>query len=238
MLDSQLLIPQHLGIIMDGNGRWATKRGLPRHIGHYYGRKTLMKLTKESINLNIKFLSVYAFSTENWGRPMKEVDLIFNFNHNEGLNNMFELQEYGTKVIFISRYNTRLSDNLQASITKIHNNNKTSYKMILFVHIDYGGRVEIVDTTKKIAKLVLEKSITIDDIDENLFSQYLYYPDMPNVDLLIRTAGEKRISNFLLWQTAYTELIFYDKFWPSMTKKDIYNAIIEYSKRERRYGEI
>jgi undecaprenyl diphosphate synthase len=236
----KLNIPNHLAIIMDGNARWAKSRGLPIQIGHKNGAKNLKKIAENCIDLGVKILSVYAFSTENWDRPKQEVDYLL-----ELLEDYLdqEKEQFIKKniTLVISGNLDRVDTKLRNKITEIanyttQNNLNKKQNLILNVAFSYGSRQEIVDATKKIIKAIEDKKINIDEIDENLFASNLYQSDFPDPDLLIRTAGDQRLSNFFLWQSAYCELYFTKVFWPDFNKKTLLEAIKNYNQRDRKYG--
>ena len=192
-------LPQHIGIIMDGNGRWAKKRGLPRSAGHSAGADSLKKIITEANNLGVKYITVYAFSTENWKRPKEEVDYLMSL----------------------------LLDYL-----------RNAEKIVMNIALNYGGREEIVNAVKNICKDVKDGKQNVDDIDDEVFSSYLYTANQPDVDLLIRTSGEQRLSNFMLWQVSYAEMWFTDKLWPDFKPADLHKAIIDFQNRGRRFGGV
>ena len=224
-------IPYHVAIIMDGNGRWAKSRGKNRLIGHKKGLESLIEVLYACLDLNVKVVTVYAFSTENWRRPFEEIT---------GLMTLFEFffnREFKTikkdriKVIH-SGCRDKLSPKILKIIDKMVNDTKDNDRAILNLCIDYSGRSEIIEAIKK----YYSDDNTTDNLNEESFSKYLFHPDIPDPDLLIRTSGEKRLSNFLLWQSAYSELYFSDVLWPDFNKEELHKAIFEYQKRERRFG--
>lgn len=223
-------LPKHLAIILDGNGRWAKKRGLPRSAGHKKGADNLIKIVKYCSEIGIKNLTVYAFSTENWSRPKEEVEYLMSLmmNHLKGLSN--KLSKYNIKFKVIGE--KRLLDNIilnKINEVEINSNNNTG--MILNIAFNYGSKDEIINAIKGLIKdnVIISK--------ENI-DKYLYTSESGNVDLLIRTSGEQRISNFLLWQIAYAELYFSNVYWPDFNKKELNKALESYSNRNRRYGGI
>ena len=232
---AEIKIPSHIAIIMDGNSRWAKSKKLPLAVGHKTGSKNLQKITESCIEFGVKNLTVYAFSSENWDRPKKEVDYLMSLVEEYLDKEAKPLIEKGVKII-ISGNLQRLSDKIKSKITKLEEATKNNSALTLNVAFSYGSREEIISATKNIALAVSKGDINIADIDENLISQNLYSPKIPDPDLLIRTAGDLRVSNFLLWQIAYSELYFTKKYWPDFSKKDLWAAIIEFNKRERRYG--
>lgn len=227
---------KHLGIIMDGNGRWATKRKMNRSCGHREGSKTLEKLCIHISSLDIKYLSVFAFSTENFKRDKEEVDFLMNLFIEMFNKNFKKLHNKGIKVIFSGR-----RDNLREDVIKsmdyITNLTKDNTNLVLNVCLNYGGHSEIVDATKKICKLVNDKVINIGDINEEVFNNNLYQ-NLPPIDLLIRTSGEYRISNFMLWQLSYSEFYFTNTLFPDFNEDELDKALYEYNNRERKFGGV
>ncbi len=230
---AELHVPQHVAIILDGNGRWARKRLLPRSAGHSAGAKTVEDCCEWAWDLGIKYLTVYAFSTENWKRSDEEVAYLMNL-----------LRDYMKTCLVRSRKNnmrvrvigdkSRLDEDLRASIDELENESASFTGLNFTVAINYGGRDEIVRAVKRIA----ESATGADRIDEELISSYLDTSDIPDPDLIIRTSGEQRISNFLLWQLAYSEFYFTDVLWPDFSKKELIKAIEYYSQRNRRFGGV
>ncbi len=227
--------PKNIAIIMDGNGRWAQQRNKNRTSGHKEGVKTLKKIVKAAANLNVESLTVYAFSTENWKRPKAEVDFLLTLMKQTMRNEVEELIEKGVKVKFIGRKDS-LSKKLTEEIDYIEKNSFHNKKLTLNIAFNYGGRAEITDAAKKIAEAYKENKLTLDQFDESNFSNYLYNKELKDIELLIRTGGDMRLSNFLLWQSAYAELYFTDKFWPDFEEEDLIKAIQEFKQRERRFG--
>jgi len=227
--------PKNIAIIMDGNGRWAQQRNKNRTSGHKEGVKTLKKIVKAAANLNLESLTVYAFSTENWKRPKAEVNFLLTLMRQTMRNEVEELIEKGVKVKFIGRKDA-LSKNLTDEIEYIEQCSTNNKKLTLNIAFNYGGRAEITDAAKKLAEAYKADKLTLDQFDEDDFSDYLYNNKLQEVELLIRTGGDMRLSNFLLWQSAYAELYFTDKFWPDFEEKDLIKAIEEFKQRERRFG--
>ena len=222
-------IPSHIAIIMDGNGRWAEKQNLSRTEGHRKGVENLKKIVKHVSQLNISYLTLYAFSTENWKRPGQEVDFLMKLFEQSLAQNGNELNENNVKVKIIGRKENLTSELIQ-EINNIENLTSSNSSLNLNIAFNYGGRAEIVDTVKKISKKNMDMdSLTIEDFQNNLYVSR-------EVDLLIRTGGDMRISNFLLWQVAYAEIFITDTFWPDFGTKDLNKAIESYKKRERRFG--
>jgi undecaprenyl diphosphate synthase len=227
-------IPRHVAIIMDGNGRWAKQRGLPRIAGHREGVNSIIEIMKACHELNIKYLTLFAFSTENWSRPESEVKALMNLLNDFIDTKANELHKYKIRLRVIGRI-LDLPVPIQRKIVSLSKATKR-YKRQLILALSYGGRDEIVDATKRIATLVKKGKISPDRITRKTISRYLYAPDVPEPDLLIRTSGEIRISNFLLWQIAYTELYFTKVLWPDFRKAEFVKALKAYSLRKRRFG--
>ncbi len=228
-------IPRHIAIIMDGNGRWANKRLLPRTMGHREGMKAIKRVVKACIEIKVPALTLYAFSTENWRRPTSEVsylmDLLIEFLNRE----LQELHENHIKINVLGDYHSlppKCVNEIERA-QKLTQNNKA---MAFNLAINYGSRTEIVRGVKRWGQDLASGQTNIDDLDEELFSSYLYTHDLPDPDLLIRTAGEFRLSNFLLWQVAYTELWVTDVTWPEFTREHLLQAISDFAKRDRRFG--
>lgn len=230
-------IPIHIGIILDGNGRWAKKRGLPRIMGHAMGIKRIEAIIPEVKRLGTKVLTIYAFSTENWNRPHDEVDYLMNEAKKLYERLISRIDELEYNVLVIGEKPTDRSDLLEKieELNKFGNKNKD---FTLCVAFNYGGQKELVSVAKKISELVLNGNLNIDDINEQVIENHLYTKDLPPVDLMIRTSGEMRISNFLLWQNAYAEMYFPKLYWPDFDREALYDAIEEYQKRNRRFGKI
>ena len=230
-------LPNHIAIIMDGNGRWAKSNGLPRLEGHRSGVRTVRKITQASAELGIEHLTLFTFSSENWNRPLLEVNALMKLLtisiHNE-INKMMENNIRFTFIGNIQKFNAKIQNELSDAYQKTKHNTGLNLNLAL----SYGGRQEILEATKKILLDIKSEKINIEDIDEKLFSNQLYTKNIKDPDLLIRTGGEFRISNFLLWQIAYSEIYVTKQYWPEFTEKDLNKAIIEYQKRERRYGNI
>lgn len=230
-------LPRHIGIIMDGNGRWAKKRGLPRSAGHRMGAKVLEQITRDAGHLGIRYLTVYAFSTENWKRPKEEVDALMKLL-SEYLDDYKRLiGDEDIRVKIIGSYDG-LSEDIIAKIKNIEEQTKNNSAITLNIALNYGGRDELVFAMKKIASDVKDGNINIDDIDEDMISESVYTNYMPDPDFIIRPSGEYRLSNFLLWQSAYSEFWYSDILWPDFTRDDLIRAIIDFQKRNRRYGGV
>jgi undecaprenyl diphosphate synthase len=222
---------QSVAIIMDGNGRWARGRGLPVAEGHRAGTKALRKAVEAAIDLDVESLAVYAFSTENWSRTRDEIDTLMEI-FGETIDREFpDLVRQGVRVRFIGRRD-RAPEELQRKMASLERQTTENTRLRLWIAFDYGGRAEIVEAARKL----VESGVEPREIDENVFAANLYAPDMPDPDLLIRTSGELRVSNFLLWQLAYTELVFVDSHWPDFSPKDLEAALSAYARRRRRFG--
>ncbi len=230
-----LPFPKHVAIIMDGNGRWARTHGLPKISGHKRGAESVKTAIKWAVKKEIKFLTLFGFSSENWNRPNDEVRDLMSLLELYLKSEMDELNSEGVRFRVIGDKHS-LGIKITKLIEKSERQTKKNDRLNLTVALSYGGRAEIVETTKKISNLFKRGDIKFSDIDENLFSSNLYTNDIPDPDLLIRTSGEKRISNFLLWQLAYTELVFIDTLWPDFSDADFDFSISEYQRRDRRYG--
>lgn len=224
-------IPNHVAIIMDGNRRWAHEKGLPTLVGHKKGYDKFREMGEACLERGIKILTVYAFSTENWNRSKKEINYLMNLLKNAVTKHSKELHKKDIKLQILGRI-SRLPQDLQEAIKKAVELTKNNKKGILNIALNYGGHAEIIDAVKSI----MNDKVSAQKVDESLFEKYLYTAGMPQVDLLIRTGGEMRISNFLPWQLAYAELYFTPKYWPDFTEKDLDDALVDYNKRERRMG--
>ncbi len=230
-------LPHHIAIIMDGNGRWAKKRLLPRLAGHRAGRESVRAVVRTCARIGIKYLTLYAFSLENWQRPAAEVQGLMSFFEEVLKKEYLELDEHGVQLRAVGRLQALPDSTLRAldeTIAKLKHNER----LILTLAISYGGRSEIVDGVKKLMDDVIRGDIKKNDIDDAFFRKYLYDPSIPDPDLLVRTSGELRISNFLLWQIAYTEIYVTDVLWPDFREKDLIESIKAFQRRERRFGII
>jgi len=228
-------LPKHLAIIMDGNGRWAKQKGLLRAFGHENGTKSVRLAVETCAKLGIDNLTLYAFSTENWNRPKLEVDLLMKLLINSLKNELKTLTENNIRLHAIGNLDM-LPKSAKKELSEVIETTKTNTRMTLTLALSYGSREEIISVVKEISEKVKNNIISIDSIDESIINQHLYTRNLPDVDLLIRTSGEHRISNFLLWQIAYAELYFTSVLWPDFKEEDLYEAIISYQKRERRFG--
>ena len=230
-------LPNHVAIIMDGNGRWAKQRHLNRSYGHIEGVKRVEEIVKAAHQMGIKVLTIYAFSTENWNRPADEVSMLMSTLINALNQKIRNLHDSGICVKFIGR-RTGVPDAVLSSMDAAETLTKANAGMVLNIAFNYGARVEIIDAIKTIAQAISNKQMAVDDIDEEAFSRALYTAGQPDPDLLIRTSGEKRISNFLLWQLSYAELYLTEKYWPEFTSQEFKKAIDDYQGRQRRYGAV
>ena len=234
---TDLNLPSHIGIIMDGNGRWAKKRGLPRKAGHRQGAKTFRTITRYCSDIGVKYLTVYAFSTENWKRPQEEVDALMSL-FKSYLNEALEDFKDDSIVVKFIGDKSGFNDELRELMIENEESSKDRDGMVLNIAMNYGSRDEIVRAVRNISEDVRNGKISSDDITENLFSNYLYTAGQPDPDLIIRPSGEYRISNFMLWQAAYTEFVIMNKLWPDFEKSDLDEAINIYSQRNRRFGGV
>lgn len=230
-------IPNHVAIIMDGNGRWAKKRFLPRTAGHQEGMKRVMDIVEVAKKLNIKYLSLYAFSTENWKRPQEEIDGLMKILVYYIRSELEKIHENNIRIQVMGDI-TKLPKTPREEIEKAIEKTKNNSKMILNIGLNYGGRDEIIYGIKNILEDIKMGKIDEDDITTELFSKYIYTQNLPDPDLLIRPSGELRLSNFMLYQIAYTEFWFSDVYWPDFKEEHFYKAIIDYQKRNRRFGGI
>lgn len=228
-------IPEHIAIILDGNGRWAKKRGMPRTYGHQKGVENIKIIAIAASEMGIRALSVYAFSTENWSRPKSEVDFLMKLPGEFEKRFKDEFKKHDIKVVFSGRKTHLSKENLEI-LERITSNTKDRQGLTLNICFDYGSRAEIIEAVKEIAKEIKTGKIGIEQIDESVLESFLYTKNLPKLDLLIRPSGEIRLSNFLLWQAAYAELYFCETFWPAFSKKDLEKAIIDFNKRDRRFG--
>ena len=230
-------IPRHVAVIMDGNGRWAERRGLDRVQGHRAGIEAVRATVRAAHELGVRFLTLYAFSTENWSRPKGEVDALMGLLEHYLEAEIEELDRNGIRLRAIGRLD-RLPELARAKLDEALHRTRDNGEMTVVFALSYGGRTEIVDAARKLARDVEQGKLDPEQIDEKTFGAYLYDPELPDPDLLIRTGGEARVSNFLLWQIAYAELHVTDVMWPDFRKSDLVEAIWDYQQRERRYGLI
>jgi undecaprenyl diphosphate synthase len=224
-------VARSIAIIMDGNGRWARRRRLPVAAGHRAGTRALRRTVEAAIDLGVQSLCVYAFSTENWSRPEDEVDALMSIFVETIERELPDLKRQGVRTRFIGRRD-RATPELKAKMSALEEETGTNERLQLWIAFDYGGRAEIVEATRRI----VEEGIEPRDVDENAIASRLYAPEMAEPDLLIRTSGELRVSNFLLWQLAYTELVFVDTLWPDFSERHLRQALAEYAGRRRRFG--
>lgn len=229
-------VPTHVGIIMDGNGRWAKKRGLPRKFGHREGVKTFRKITRHAKKIGIKYLTLYAFSTENWKRPKDEVDAIMEL-FDKNLDEVRDFIEENIRVRFIGD-RTMLTPSLQKKMKSVEEDSKDFDSMTLILAINYGGQDEITRAVRSIAGRVKAGGLEPEEISSDIIEHSLDTGDIPPVDLIIRPSGEQRLSNFLIWQSAYAEYIFSDILWPDYRPEDLEDAVCEFMKRNRRFGGV
>ncbi|MFM8212485.1 MAG: isoprenyl transferase [Actinomycetes bacterium] len=233
---SSTFIPNHVAIVMDGNGRWAKERGLPRTAGHEAGELALLDAVYGALEIGVKYLTVYAFSTENWKRSPDEVKFLMNFNREVIHRRVEEMNQFGIKVRWAGR-EARLWKSVVDELKKAERKTSKNDQLTLTMCVNYGGRAEIVDAVTEIARDVKTRKLRPDSISEKKLKKYLYEPNMPDVDLFLRTSGEQRTSNFLLWQSAYAEMVFMDVLWPDFDRRHLWQAIEIYAKRERRFGD-
>ena len=230
-------LPVHIGIIMDGNGRWAKKRRLPRSAGHAAGAKTFEKVVEYAGNIGIKIVTVYAFSTENWRRPKEEVNALMNLLEDYLDNGLQRLAGRDVRVHFIGD-ESAFSEEFQRKLRHMEKATEKNGGLLLNVALNYGSRAELTTAMKKIAEKVKSGELNPEEITEDTISQHLYTEGQPDPDLIIRPSGEFRLSNFLMWQGAYSELWFSDCLWPDFSKEDLIRAISDYQKRNRRFGGV
>lgn len=229
------LIPHHVALVMDGNGRWARERGLPRTKGHEAGERALFDVVEGAIQIGVKELSAYAFSTENWRRSPEEVRFLMGFNRDVIRRRRDEMNQMGVRVRWVGRPQ-RLWKSVIEELQVAEEMTKKNRVLTLNMCVNYGGRAEIADAAAALARDVAHKKIRADQVNERTFAKYLDEPKMSDVDLFLRSSGEQRTSNFLIWQSAYAEMVFLDVLWPDVTRATLWNAIEIYSQRERRFG--
>jgi undecaprenyl diphosphate synthase len=227
-------IPRHVAIVMDGNGRWAAQRGLPRTKGHEAGERALYDVVEGALEAGLPYLTVYAFSTENWTRPVSEVRFLMNFNRTLIRKRRDELHDRGVRIRFLGRRDRRLPRSVQREMDEAERMTRANAKLTLQIALNYGGRAEIVDAVRHLA----QKGVTGTRITERSIARRLYLPDAPDPDLVIRTSGEMRISNFLIWEAAYSELWFTPVLWPDFNREHLFEAIRDFQKRDRRFGGV
>ena len=228
---------RHIAIIMDGNGRWAKKRNLPRSAGHKKGAETLQRIASAAADLGIEYLTVYAFSTENWKRDQAEVDYLMNLLREYLKSEFKEVKEKGARILFIGE-RQMLAPDIVAAMERLEKETAENKKFTFCIALSYGSRAEILSAVKKIGNELREGKLTTEDLTEGKFSKFLYTADIPDPDILIRTSGEQRISNYLLWQIAYSELFFTKTLWPDFSAEELRKIVEEFNLRERRYGKV
>ncbi len=234
---SDIVLPEHIGIIMDGNGRWAKKRGLPRSAGHTAGAQTFRKIARYCSDIGIRYLTVYAFSTENWRRPKDEIDALMKLFKQYLQEAIRDFKDDSIVLRFLGD-RSAFSLDLLALMEENEAESKDRDGMVLNIAMNYGGRAEMIHAMRDIAQKVADGTVKPDDIDEQMVSDHLYTKGEPDPDLIIRPSGENRTSNFLLWQSAYAEYVIMDVLWPDFKEKDLDAALIEYAKRNRRFGGV
>ena len=227
-------VPAHVAAVMDGNGRWAKQRGLKRTEGHAAGEEALFDAVEGALELGIEWFTVYAFSTENWRRPLDEVRFLMNFNEGILMRHRDQLNEWGVRIRFAGRRDWRVPRRVLKRIEESEALTRRNKRMTFTIAFNYGGRAEIVDAVKAI----VAARVPADKVSEKLIKAHLYDADMPDPDVMIRTSGEFRISNFLLWELAYSELVFTEVLWPDFRREDLFAAVAEYQRRDRRFGAI
>ncbi|WP_240503482.1 isoprenyl transferase [Natranaerobius trueperi] len=230
-------VPKHIAIIMDGNGRWAKAKGLPRVAGHRQGVEAIKRVSEICQELGVQYLTLFAFSTENWKRPKSEVDFLMSLPQEYLKRELNNLKKNNIKITVMGDLHSlpsKTREVVENGIEETRNNTSLNMNFAL----NYGGRKEIIDTCRKLAKKVADKEIDVSDITEEFFSNYLYSPHIPDPDLLVRTSGELRISNFLLWELAYSEFWFDDVLWPDFQKESLLQAVLDYQNRKRRFGKV
>jgi undecaprenyl diphosphate synthase len=231
-------MPRHVAIVMDGNGRWAQRQGLKRTDGHAAGEEALFDTVEGALEIGLQWMTVYAFSTENWRRPLDEVRFLMRFNESLLLRRRDDLNERGVRVRFIGRRGGRVPGRVRQHIADTEALTAKNRRMTLTFAFNYGGRAELVDAVRDIAEEAQRGKLRPGSIDERTIARHLYAPDMPDPDVLVRTSGEYRISNYLLWELAYAELVFTDVLWPDFRRDDLFAAIREFQSRSRRFGAI
>ncbi|MGZ7497110.1 isoprenyl transferase [Corynebacterium sp. ZY180755] len=228
-------LPKHIALVMDGNGRWAQQRGLKRTEGHKVGEAVLLDMVQACLAMGVPYLSAYAFSTENWRRSAEEVRFLMGFNRDVIHRQRDTLHKWGVRVVWAGR-RPRLWRSVIRELKETEELTKNNTKMTLVMCVNYGGRAEIVDSVREIGKKIQRGELNPEDITEKNFSSFLYDPRMPDVDLFLRPSGEQRTSNFLLWQSAYAEMVYQNKLFPDYTPQDLFDAVEEYARRDRRFG--
>jgi undecaprenyl diphosphate synthase len=227
-------VPRHVAIVMDGNGRWAQRRGLPRTEGHAAGEASLLDTVYGAISCGVKVLTVFAFSSENWRRPVDEVRFLVNFNRDLLERRQDELHEDGVRIVFSGRRDWRVPRGVLSRMDKAAALTQNNKVMTLNIAFNYGGRAEIVDAVRAL----IDEKVPAKKIDDKAISAHMYHPELPDPDLIIRTSGEYRLSNFLLWEISYSEFVFSDVLWPDFRREHLFGAIEEFQHRERRFGGV
>lgn len=230
-------IPRHVAIIMDGNGRWARERLLPRPIGHRNGMKSVREVVEGALEVGVEMLSIFAFSQENWQRPAVEVAALMSLLEEFIQREADELEQQGVQVRFLGELD-RLAPAAAAAVNKVVTQTAACSKLRLNIFVSYGSRAEILRAVRAVATDVKERRLSVEQVDESVFSEKMFTVGCPDPDLLIRTSGEQRISNFLLWQLAYTELFISPVLWPDFSRRELYEAILDYQQRDRRFGRV
>jgi undecaprenyl diphosphate synthase len=230
------LVPKHIAVIMDGNGRWARQRGLPRTAGHEHGEAALLDVVKGAIEAGVKAISAYAFSTENWQRSPDEVRFLMGFNRDVIRRRRDEMHAMGVCVRWAGR-RPRLWASVVKELQVAEEMTRDNNVLTLTMCVNYGGRAELADAAAKLARMAVDGRVKPEKIDERAFAKALYVPELPDVDMVLRTSGEQRFSNFMLWQAAYAEMVFMDVLWPDVDRHTLFEAIDIYARRDRRYGQ-
>ena len=236
-MSEELKMPRHVAIILDGNGRWAKSKGMPRNYGHVQGAKTVEVICEEAYRMGIQYLTVYAFSTENWNRPQDEVDALMKLLRNY-MKTCLQTAKKNRMCVRVLGEKSRLDEDIRTRIAELEEATKDNDGLHFQIAINYGGRDEIVTAARSLAAKAAAGEISPEDIDEAEFARHLFAPDMPDADFIIRPSGEYRLSNFLTWQSAYSEFWFSDVLWPDFSEKDLDRAIAAYSARDRRFGKV
>lgn len=225
-------VPTHVACVMDGNGRWAKQRGLPRTDGHAAGEVAIVDAVEGALALGVRYLTLFAFSTENWRRPADEVKFLMNFNENLLLTRRAEFAAKGVQMAFSGRRDWRVPRRVLKRMEETERMDVGEVQLTLTLAFNYGGRAELTDAVRRI----VDDGVPASKVDERLIARYLYHPEIPDPDLVVRTSGEQRISNFLLWEAAYAEYVFPEVLWPDFRRGDLYDAVVEFQQRQRRYG--
>ncbi|MFD8205398.1 isoprenyl transferase [Streptomyces sp. NPDC059695] len=231
------LVPEHVAIVMDGNGRWAKERGLPRTEGHKVGAEQVLDVLQGAIEMGVGSISLYAFSTENWKRSPEEVRFLMNFNRDFIRKSRDQLDSLGVRVRWVGRM-PKLWKSVAKELQVAQEQTKDNTKLTLYFCMNYGGRAELTDAAQAMAEDVKAGRLDPAKITEKTIQKYLYYPDMPDVDMFLRPSGEQRTSNYLIWQSAYAELVFQDVLWPDFDRRDLWRACVEFAQRDRRFGGV